>query len=194
MKKSILALWFIPSLLLFAPFVSTTARADTIVASGGNVMAIDGITLNGTLYNVTFTDTLDNTFTAYTLPSSTINGIVSAINTALGSDTINDASGVEYGIAAANSNDAADPLSEIAEYCSTSECTPAQWIVAGTEVTAAYADGVNEFPDAWYWANFTPAVTTPEPSAFSLMLIGLGSVGLMVVVRKRVALRRLQST
>jgi hypothetical protein len=31
------------------------------------------------------------------------------------------------------------------------------------------------------------AATTPEPGTFSLMLLGIGSLGLMVVMRKRIA-------
>lgn len=38
------------------------------------------------------------------------------------------------------------------------------------------------------------AASVPEPPTLSLMLIGLGSVGLLVAVRKRVALRHPQST
>jgi len=36
-------------------------------------------------------------------------------------------------------------------------------------------------------------VSAPEPGTFSLMLIGLGSLGLMMVMRKRVSLRHSQS-
>jgi hypothetical protein len=49
------SLWVLPVVLLFAALLGgTAARADTIIASGGNVTAINGIVIAGTTYNLTF--------------------------------------------------------------------------------------------------------------------------------------------
>jgi len=99
MRKS---LWMIPVVLLFTAQGSTAAHADGVVVlnGGGDVTAIDGITLNGSLYNVTFTSTIDNTFSAFAFSSVTITEVITAIDSDLESIPINDATGTLYGIAA----------------------------------------------------------------------------------------------
>lgn len=95
--KVCLALMAAALVLLWA---ASPAHADGVVVpnAGGYVTAIDGITLNGTLYDVTFTSNVDNTFIAYALNSGTITGIITAIDSDLGSIPISDATGQYYGI------------------------------------------------------------------------------------------------
>jgi len=92
--------------LLITALGSTTAHADGVVVlnGGGQVTAIDGITLNGSLYNVTFTPTIDDTFSAFAYNSSTIGGIFTAIDTDLGSTPLftTPCCGYYYGIADEN--------------------------------------------------------------------------------------------
>jgi hypothetical protein len=102
MRKS---LWLIPGVLLLTALGSTPAHADGVVVlnGGGDVTAIDSITLNGSLYNVTFTSTIDNTFNAYAYNDPTLLAIVTAIDASLMRKSLNDPTGTAYGVATAGS-------------------------------------------------------------------------------------------
>jgi hypothetical protein len=80
--------------LLITALGSPPAHADGIVVTnaGGYVAAIDGITLNGALYNVTFSSTVDNTFSAYAYYSPTIAGVINSIDSDLGSTQVDTSS------------------------------------------------------------------------------------------------------
>jgi hypothetical protein len=185
MRKS---LWMIAVVMLFTALGSTAARADTVVYNGGGwVTAIDGITLNGTLYNVTFTNNIDNTFAAYAADSSTINGILGALDADLGSTLLNDDTGYFYAVSAAAGQ------SGVAEFqCPvTHEC----WNNLDPILTEDFTFIMSTRPTIDFWANFSPStVAIPEPSAFMQTLTGVGLLGLMMMKRRRVALRHPQAT
>jgi hypothetical protein len=139
--------WMIPVVLLFTALGSTSALAD-------------GITLNGSLYNVTFTTNIDNTFTAYAYNSPTIIGIITAIDSSLGSTPINDVNGEFYRVAGASGITATAALEPT-------------WQLSGGNT--AWPTAVLDNPGYAFWANFTPTtVVTPEPPTAPLALAGLG--------------------
>lgn len=181
MRKS---LWMIPVVLLFTALGSTTAHADTVVTNGGGfVTAIDGITLNGSLYNVTFTSTIDNTFSAYAENSSTIYAIRNLIDSDLGNATIHTVYGDIYGIDVSDGYTVVDALSE------------SSWKTFLTVSDDFYDRDVHGSSVAeFYWANFTPAVVaTPEPGTAPLTLAGLGVIAVLMWKRRQDALRQPQA-
>jgi hypothetical protein len=174
MRKS---LWIFPVLLLFAALFSTTARADTIITNaGGSVTAIDGITIAGATYNVTFGVTEDTTFNAISTTSA--QGIANQLNTDLGSLDINSPLGVFYafefggGQAMGSANGPPWNLNPPTVF------SDIQWnTFVGENATVVLQT---------YWAEFAP-VATPEPDTATLTLSGFGLLGLALVMRKRIA-------
>jgi hypothetical protein len=186
MRKSF---WMIPVALLIAALGGTSALADgvDVFNAGGQVTAIDGITLNGSLYNVTFTSTIDNTFSAYPAlqEDGEVGAVIFAVDTAidadLGTNFINDPAGAGqiqvYCVALASSR---------SECATSGNDDPYFWEPAFDTSTAYAASLVAGNPEVYSWANFTPAVvTTPEPGTLPLTLAGVGLLGLLVVIRKR---------
>lgn len=78
-----------------------------------------------------------------------------------------------------------------------------QWWLTAATTSSNYANGnysdvLIYTPTSWPSTYTEPQeyigiVNAPEPGTFSLMLVGLGSLGLMMVMRKRVSLRHSQS-
>ena len=175
MRKSF---WMIPVLLLSAAIGCTTARADSIVTSGGNVIGIDGITISGITYNVSFGTTDDMTFS---LDQTDGLAMASAIASDLGSYTsVSDAVsntigyiGVDVGTLAAIAEGPGGPY-------------PTSWHTLQT-VTVSFEDGVTNLPYGYAWAESTPAVATPEPGSFTLLGVGLLAFGTIILVRKQIA-------
>ena len=170
MRKS---LWIIPVLLLFVALGSTSARADTIISSGGNVTEIDGVTIAGITYNVTFGTIDDMTFAtnaANALAAET------AILVDLNSGTYTMAGGgCRAGVDAGTAT--------LAAQAGVPACGGLPWDTYAF-FTAAYTSGVT--PGFQVWAEFAVApVPTPEPGVLMLTLTGVGLLGLMVVLRKR---------
>jgi hypothetical protein len=166
----------IPVALLFMALGGTAARADTIVASGGNVTAINGIAINGSTYNLTFTTTA---LTPYTGDPTNISGVESQLIADLaGYPTVGNSDAVLILYTTGGFDDAiyngSIPVSWVSDNSSTI-CTP------GTSLCGSI------------YADFT-AVATPEPGTALLTMLGLGILGLVVVLRKRVGLRQPQAT
>jgi len=189
MRKS---LWLITEILLFSALGSTPAHADGVVVlnGGGDVTAIDSITLNGSLYNVTFTSTIDNTFNAYAYDDPTLLAIVTAIDTSLMRKSLNDPTGIAYGVATAGSR-------ALVAVGGGEGVGALPWVVSGiTPIELFEWQGlVDATPQRDFWANFTPAVVaTPEPATGPLTLTGLGVIAVLMWKRRQDALRQPQAT
>ena len=176
MRKS---LWMISVVTLITALGSTAAHADGLVVpnAGGYVAAIDGITLNGSLYNVTFTSTIDNTFDAFSAGSATLTAIQTAINTALNAysttSALNDSSGFNYGIEAGG---------EIA----VSTTSSPSWIINSTVTESAFATHVNLVPTGAFYANFTSAVPELNPSTGTSAIVLLACAVLIIRGRRKI--------
>jgi hypothetical protein len=183
MRKS---LWTILVVFVFTALGSTSARADTIVASGGNVTAINGITIAGTTYNVTFGTTIDTTFAGNSSNASTANAeILLDLNsgTYLTVGVGACAGGVDGGVFTYY-------VARQGTVCSGSGS--GQW-VSLTATTPFYAFDV--LGGTMLWDEFAVAPTsTPEPGTLSLTLTGVGLLGLTLVARKRKAHDLAQTT
>jgi PEP-CTERM motif-containing protein len=172
------SLWMIPVVLLFTALGSTAAHADTIVTSGGNVTGIDGITIAGTTYNVTWGTVIDTTFAASLTNATAMNNAIAADLSAYGTPSVSDSfstSVVQVGV------DGGGILSPIAFMT-----TPTQWTPSSSP-TVDWTTTVATQAQNSAWDEFA-VVTTPEPGTAALMLTGLALLG-MVVLRSRVALR-----
>jgi hypothetical protein len=183
MRKS---LWLIP--VLFTALGSTSARADTIVASGGNVTAIDGITIAGVTYNVTFGTTDDMTFAGNATNASMANADIVAD---LSSDTYLTAGGV-CGVVVDGGSESFIAFTE------ESPCGyggPAGKWYPVSSPTSYYTGVIQTYPGTFLWDEFTVAPTsTPEPGTLSLTLTGVGLLGLTLILRKRKAHDLAQTT
>lgn len=182
MRKSF---WMISVLLVLTAVGSTAARADTIVTSGGVVTAINGITIAGTTYNVTFGSIEDMTFagnsSGASAAESDIQGDLS------GHNSVGDSNGNGLGIYVTPSPNGLT--------LGIDEATSGVW-AEQQDGTASFQNNVNNNPTVFSWVEFSPQTTNsvPEPSSSTLTLTGLGLLGLLVVIRKRVAIRDPQAT
>jgi hypothetical protein len=163
------SLWMLSVLLLSAALLGSTAvRADTIVASGGNVTAINGIIIAGTTYNLTFVTTAG---TPYVGDPTGVAGVESQLIADL---TGNATAGGGFGVILDNAPSGEHAVVNFGGGWASDDqsfnffCTP------GPNCGAV-------------WADFTPVAATPEPGTSVLTLPGLGLLGVLVVMRKRIA-------
>jgi len=184
MRKS---LWMTPLVLLFTACGSTLAHADTIVSSGGNVTAIDGITIDGNTYNATFGTTDSATFasslTDATLAAEDVANDLSTPNLYL------TAGGFTY-LGVDGGGNSPSICQELSGTCNAGSADP--WGSVGANTTAIYATlaGKTQGLYKYGWVDFSVQTqATPEPGTLTLALTGVGLLGSMVVLRKRVALR-----
>jgi hypothetical protein len=163
-------LWMIAVVLLFTVLGSQAARADTIVTSGLYVTGIDGITINGTTYDVTFGTPDDTTFSSNPLDALSM------------------------------ATEIANDLSPYATVADTAYNTITfVGVDGGANVSVAQVGSIGTIglsyasysfrpvfnPSVYSWAEFS-VVSTPEPGTSMLTLTGLGLLGLMMVMRKRI--------
>jgi hypothetical protein len=152
------------------------AHADTIITTGGFVTEIQGLNIDGTLYNVTFGTTADLTFATNGEAGDAATDIV----TALGTNNI--VSSARY-----------NPPYNVQLFCvllSTGQCQTGVQIGAGTAwsllgLTGGLNPGSPAFGAGAYYAEFSPTVATPEPSSLVFTLTGVGILGFSMLMRKR---------
>jgi hypothetical protein len=169
-------------------------RADTIVTSGGYVTGINGITVAGTTYNVTWGSVDDTTFaTSLTNATAMTNAIVADLNL------------VVWGLNPAVTDPVSHFITGMGVDGGVSTTVAAccygapPWVqlpVYPTGLWAAYVSPSGYgYPGEDAWDEFSVAsVATPEPGTLTLSLTGLGLLGLMVVIRKRIVQGRAQAT
>jgi hypothetical protein len=183
--------WMMPVVLLLTAMGSTAAHADTLecgattCSPGEYVTEIAGLKIDGSLYNVTFGDNPDTTFA---------NGEAVAEDAAAQiAIALQLANGGSYGIVSPTTN----PSLGTQAYCVdqggdicyiTIDVPGLGWRPLTTDSdTLEVFD--TDFLDSGgaYYAEFSPAVATPEPGTAMFTLAGLGMIGLLVVLRRRVA-------
>jgi hypothetical protein len=189
MRKS---LWMLPVVLLITALGSTSALADTIacgsatcITSGGYVTGIEGLNIDGTLYDVTFGATDDLTFATNGEAGDAAADIATALGTMgiVSSGTIGSNGFQDYCVDRGGG------------YCTVyNHETPYPWFLSAVFYSDYSADYNADHPPGFYFAEFAPAVATPEPGSLALTLTGVGLLGLMVVMRKRKAPGLAQAT
>ncbi len=185
MRKS---LWMIPAVLLFTALGSGIARADTLIASGGYVTEIEGLNIDGTLYDVTFGATNDMEFPS----TGNASDAAADIATALGTDGI-----VSSAVGPGEAQTYCVGFGpEVDGECYAYGAIPGSpWSPLSTLDDEVFQASVTP-SDGTYWAEFSAevcttatgatepcTVPTPEPATSGFMLIGIGLLGL--VMRKR---------
>ena len=173
MRKS---LWTILVVFVFTALSSTSARADTVVVSGLSVTAINGITISGTTYNLTFVLTSP---TPYAGDPTGVAGVESQLIADLAGHSFVGAGPIIGGIVVILDN---DPTGEhtVADFAT------GNWISDNQAQNFFCTPGSAACGSVW--ADFTPVSATPEPGTSVLTLSGLGLMGFLVVMRKRIAL------
>jgi hypothetical protein len=184
----------IPVVLLFTALGSSAAHANsillcggsTVCSSGGYVTEIEGLSINGTLYNVTFgtTDSNPSPFNTNGAAATAAAAIATALGTygIVSSATFNTEAGVGEWYCV-------DEGSGLCDLYTTGYGKGPGWetgVVASSVAPLSYIGGTNP---GNYFAEFSPSTTStvvPEPGTSMLTLSGLG---LLVAVRKRYAHR-----
>jgi hypothetical protein len=176
MRKSF---WMIHALLLFTALGGAVAHADSLVISGGNVTGIDDITVGTATYDVTFGTAEDTTFASDPSSADT-----------LATDILIDLYPTYTDVSDSDSND----ILYIGVDAGTDAYVaslPGDFI--GSQLGSTYLTNVGIEPDVLSYAELT-VVSSPESGSSTLTLTGLGLLGLLAVMRKRVARRRPQAT
>jgi hypothetical protein len=165
--------------------LSTAANAAaTLVGTTTNPTGIDGLVVDGTTYNVTFSTTTLNTFTfGSTVSTDARSALADALN-ALNVTSLGGASptiGYELDI-----DNSLTPFFDVAVCFNT--CNAGDWLSGF--FTANLNLGYAFYPDggdhAYYVeaADFTP-VGVPEPAIWTVMLLGFAGIGAMMRGRKQ---------
>ncbi len=151
--------------------------------SSGIVTAIDGITIAGTTYNVTFGMTDDTTFAGSATALTAIDALsvdltpFAAVMNQNFTKALTTLIGVDGGSGTI--------------YTAGVEVAPLLFFFTSTMAQTSFSNFVGSGLAGY--AEFTPRAT-PEPDTFTLALTGIGLLGLLAVIRKRVALRHTQAT
>jgi hypothetical protein len=188
------ALWMIPVVFLFTGLGSTAAHADTLLcggstcSSGGYVTEIESLPIDGTLYNVTFgtTDSNPSPFDTDGDGGDAASEIASALGTyGIVSSATFAGGGAQYYCV--------DQGGGVCTLLGDDTSLDSGWTIVGTAYSLkTVSDAIPQ--GGTYFAEFSPEVATPEPGDLMLTLTGVVLLGLMVVMRKRVANRHPQAT
>jgi hypothetical protein len=170
-------------------------RADTIVTSGGHVTGINGITIAGTTYNVTWGPVDDTTFAASPTNAAAMSlAIMNDLNSS--GATVVAAAPPKVLVTAIGVDAGTYALVTVSGYGSPwGAAASTQYGGSGGGCGCAlWGDYVLDY-GADAWDEFSVAsVATPEPGTTPLTLTGLGLLGLIVVIRKRIVQGRAQAT
>jgi len=161
-------------------------RADTIITSGGNVIEIEGITVAGVTYDVTWGPTADLTFATDPTDAATMTSDIAGDLNAYEAPGVGISdSFIVLGAYGVSSTYAAYALgAPLGGSCIPIAGPPAagEW---GTTVcdTGDFAMGVTDTPYLYAWDEFTVEAAVPESS--SLLLLAAGLLGLLGISLRR---------
>jgi PEP-CTERM motif len=181
---------FASTLALATAFSALTApiaaRAATLVGTSSFPTGVDGLVVDGTTYNVTFTQGSYNTVFSVTAPTFLTN-----------STGASDAAGALA--AALNSLAGVPPSAEFQEFIPYSAPDSfgdylASFVYGTVQNTYAALNGANESDTSTFTSNpptvdsgiavFTTVAAVPEPGTWAMMLLGFAGIGFMAYRRK----------
>ena len=163
--------------------ISGNANATpTLVGTTTNPTGINGLIVDGTIYNVTFSTTTLNTFTPGTTLSIDAGTALASALTTLSVTALNNGGTVFYIL---------DVDNTLTNYDGPSLCTNAcgvnpPWIEAEGRVTAVLGPiGFFPFSVTTEAADFTAVGTVAAPEPLTLSLFGVGLVGAAAMGRRK---------
>lgn len=154
------------------------AKAYTIIQSGNDVREIDGLTILGNTYDVTFGATPDTTFDTLSSAQTAADDILAVLNVDLTDTEVGSDAGQYF---VCSSVPAADTC--LGEQVANESNIVGGWNDVGTH-SGLTGVGISASNPA---AEFTLVTATPEPGSLGTILIGLAAMAWAIERKRRVS-------